>query len=393
MTQNRYILTWSLAAVTALGCLLVSCGDSGDIRQMPAPEIVGEPLTVSALTRGTGDDTDVLSEGLTIWIMAVPTDQSGVQAGVVSYNGPVEGSSDISWNSAIYVKNDKTYEMYGIIPFDAAETITTTSSNSLQAELSLQNLKSLSDKDVCVLTGAIIACNDSLSPTDYLARGSYYYHPIYDKAGVGDGYRYGVRLLADHLYASVKFNIFVNVKYNAMRTIKLTKMELTTEPEMTTVDASIILDKTRGTATPFSFDGTPTNTGIGTDLGTDLASVVLFEDDEGQEIKTESAYSNMTAEDKANYITINPGYFGSWVCNDLYLVSTYDVYDKKGNLTRKGCTAKNRLTSKLVRTDPDTGTEEPIKAGERVTITLTVNPTYLYVLSDQELDNPTIVVE
>ena len=382
MTQNRYILTWLLAAVTALGCLLVSCGDSGDIRQMPAPEIVGEPLTVSALTRGTRDANDILSEGLTIWIMAVPTDQSGVQAGVVSYNGPVEGSSDISWNSAIYVKNDKTYEMYGIIPFDAAETITTTSSNYQQTKLSLQNLKSLSDKDVCVLTGAIIACNDSLSPTDYLARGSYYYHPIYDKEG--DGYRYGVRLLADHLYASVKFKIYVNVKYNAMRTIKLTKMELTTKPEMTTVDAFITLQKSRGTATPFAFDGTPTNKG----KETDLASVVLFEDDEGQEIKTESAYSNMTAEDKANYITINPGYFGSWVCNDLYLVSTYDVYDKKGNLTRKGCTAKNRLTSKLV-----SGTGGPLlKAGEQVTITLTVNPTYLYVLSDQELDNPTIVV-
>lgn len=390
MTYNRYILTWSLAAVTALGCLLVSCGDSGDNRQMPAPEIVGEPLTVSALTRGTGDDDDVLSEGLTIWIMAVPTDQSGVQAGVVSYNGPVEGSSDISWNSAIYVKNDKTYEMYGIIPFDAAETITTTSSNYQQTKLSLQNLKSLSDKDVCVLTGAIIACNDSLSPTDYLARGSYYYHPIFPDVEGSDNQRYGVRLLADHLYASVKFNVYVNSDYNVRRTIKLTKMELTTKPEMTTVNTSITLDKTlRGTTIPFAFDGTPTNTG----KETDLPSVVLFDDDEGQEIKTESAYSDMTAEDKANYITINPGYFGSWVCNDLYLVSTYDVYDKKGNLTRKGCTAKNRLTSKLVRTDPDTGTEEPIKAGERVTITLTVNPTYLYVLSDQELDNPTIVVE
>jgi hypothetical protein len=389
MTQNRYILTWLLAAVTALGCLLVSCGDSGDIRQMPAQEIVGEPLTVSALTRGTRDANDILSEGLTIWIMAVPTDQSGVQAGVVSYNGPVEGSSDISWNSAIYVKNDKTYEMYGIIPFDAAETITTTSSNYQQTKLSLQNLKSLSDKDVCVLTGAIIACNDSLSPTDYLARGSYYYHPIFPDVEGSDNQRYGVRLLADHLYASVKFNVYVNSDYNVRRTIKLTKMELTTKPEMTTVNTSITLDKTlRGTTTPFAFDGTPTNTG----KETDLPSVVLFDDDEGQEIKTESAYSDMTAEDKANYITINPGYFGSWVCNDLYLVSTYDVYDKKGNLTRKGCTAKNRLTSKLVRTDPDTGTEEPIKAGERVTITLTVNPTYLYVLSDQELDNPTIVV-
>ena len=385
MTQNRYILTWLLAALTSWCCLLASCSNADDDGQAPPPEPLGDPLTVSSLTRGVGDDNDVNLEGLTIWMMAVPTgpaDGSGMQAGVISYNGPVESGTEITWNSAIYVKNDKQYEMFGFIPADVAdETSSVTNTSYLEASLALNNLKPLSDKDVCLITGAIIACNDSLSPTDYLERGRYYYHPFFDGTN-GDNQRYGVRLLADHLYASVKFNIFVNSEYNARRTIKLTKMELQTKTEKATVNASITLDKRPGTPTPFAFEST-------TGSGDESASVELFRDDEGQVIETESTYDKMSAEDKANYININPGYFGAWLYDDLYLVSTYDVYDKKGNLTRKECTAKNRLTSKLV-----SGTGEPLlKAGEQVTITLTVNPTYLYVLSDQELDNPTIVVE
>ena len=388
MMQNRYILTWLLAALTSWCCLLASCSNADDDGQAPSPEPLGDPLTVSSLTRGVGDDNDVNLEGLTIWMMAVPTgpaDGSGVQAGVISYNGPVESGTEITWNSAIYVKNDKQYEMFGFIPADVAdETSSVTNTSYLEASLALNNLKPLSDKDVCLITGAIIACNDSLSPTDYLERGRYYYHPIFDGTN-GDNQRYGVRLLADHLYASVKFNIFVNSEYNARRTIKLTKMELQTKTEKATVNASITLDKRPGTPTPFAFEST-------TGSGDESASVELFRDDEGQVIETESTYDKMSAEDKANYININPGYFGAWLYDDLYLVSTYDVYDKKGNLIRKGCTAKNYLKSKLVSTVADN--EVPIiKAGERILINLIVNPTYLYVLSDPELDNPTISIE
>ena len=387
MTHKRYIQTLLLAALTIWCCLVVSCSDTDDGGQIPdstIPEPSGEPLTVSGLTRGIGDE-DINYEGLTLWIMAVPTDHSDVQSGMVSYNGPVEGGSEISWNSAIYVKNSKLYEMFGFIPADAAESSSITNTSYLEASLTLNNLKPLSDQPVCLITGAIIACNDSLSPTDFLERGSYYYCPIYAQEKGGDNQRYGVRLLADHLYASLKFNIYIDSEYNDRRTIKLKKMELTTEIGKATVNASITLDKTRCTPTPFAFDATPTGT------GTDLATVEVFTDDDGQEIKTATAYEAMNDEEKADYITINPGYFGAWLYDDLYLVSTYDVYDKKGNLIRKDCTAKNRLTSKLVRTVSDR--EVPIKPGEQVTINLTVNPTYLYVLSDPELDNPQVSIE
>ena len=62
----------------------------------------------------------------------------------------------------------------------------------------------------------------------------------------------------------------------------------------------------------------------------------------------------------------------------LTLVSTYDVYDRKGNLIRQDCTSTNTLPS-LENLEA--------KRGDLLTLNLNVNPTYLYQLSDQDLDN------
>ena len=63
------------------------------------------------------------------------------------------------------------------------------------------------------------------------------------------------------------------------------------------------------------------------------------------------------------------------------MVTTYDVYDRKGNLIRENSEATNKLPNlAAVR-------------GQKVQVNLTVNPTYLYVLSDPDLDNPTITID
>jgi len=69
------------------------------------------------------------------------------------------------------------------------------------------------------------------------------------------------------------------------------------------------------------------------------------------------------------------------VSNALTLVSTYDVYDSQGNKIRKDCTATNQLPHLSAN------------RGQRVTFNLKVTPTYLYQLSEPDLDNPTIKVE
>ena len=63
----------------------------------------------------------------------------------------------------------------------------------------------------------------------------------------------------------------------------------------------------------------------------------------------------------------------------MKITSTYDVYDKKGNLMRE-CTVENKLKAMNVN------------HGMEYTVTLTVAPTYLYVLSDEDLNNPTIKI-
>ena len=67
------------------------------------------------------------------------------------------------------------------------------------------------------------------------------------------------------------------------------------------------------------------------------------------------------------------------ILGNLTLVSTYDVYDSKGNLIRQNCSATNTLPDNL-----------QVNRGERMQLNMTVEPTYLYVLSEPDLDNPTI---
>jgi hypothetical protein len=71
----------------------------------------------------------------------------------------------------------------------------------------------------------------------------------------------------------------------------------------------------------------------------------------------------------------------------LALTSVYDVYDRKGNLIRENCTATNTKALK----DILTGQTEAHR-GYRYIINLTVQPTYLYQLSEPDVDNPEIVI-
>jgi hypothetical protein len=95
---------------------------------------------------------------------------------------------------------------------------------------------------------------------------------------------------------------------------------------------------------------------------------VIFNDDEG------------TTLDKTMPSVIN-AYFAPTLSSKLTLLSTYDVYDRKGNLIREDCTAENKLPNMAVA------------RGERMQVNLTIAPSYLYQLSDPELDNPSIEID
>jgi hypothetical protein len=185
-------------------------------------------------------------------------------------------------------------------------------------------------------------------------------HFEYNAGNEGDH----VYLLMNHLYAALQFSIKVNTDYNQLRTIKLTKLEL-----QSTISATATVT---ATLTP-NGDGT-SPLSISQSLISGNSSWLTVYDGE------EQVLDDITPLDLACFAA--PGSDNK----SFKMRTTYNVYDRKGNLIRKESTAENTLTLKF---DSE---KTALVAGEKYTFNLTVNPTYLYVLSDPDLDNPTVTV-
>ena len=251
------------------------------------------------------------------------------------------------WHAFFEVTADKTYTVYGYMPKTGEMSSTLVKSTADAATLTITGIKPVTTEDICIITGA--------KDTDEgLKEGQFsWYWPI----SAGDE-NYKIHLLMDHLYAAALFSLKIDTDYALLRTIKLKTMTLSTDNG--SVNATISLTHNETGASPIS---NVTYTASGS---SDV--VVLFNSDEG------------TALDKSVPLPVNVC-FAPTLSADLTLVSTYDVYDSKGNLIRQNCTATNKLPNLEAN------------RGQRVQVNLTVTPTYLYVLSDPDLDNPTITIE
>jgi hypothetical protein len=76
-----------------------------------------------------------------------------------------------------------------------------------------------------------------------------------------------------------------------------------------------------------------------------------------------------------------PDYHGYFI-----LRSTYDVYDKYGNLLRERCVSENTINLFEIFG------QHTMERGHIYSVTLLVKPTYLYMLSEPDLDNPTLTI-
>ena len=215
--------------------------------------------------------------------------------------------------------------------------------------LSITGIKPVTTDDICIITG--------VKETDEgLKEGLLSWKwPI-----PSEDENFKIHILMDHLYASVQFSMKIDEEYASLRTIKLKTMTLSTN--IGSVDATISLTRNDIGSSPI--------TDITYSLSGTNGAAEIFSSEEG------------TALDKLTPLAINACFTPlPTLSENLTLVSTYDVYDSKGNLIRQNCTATNQL--------PDLGAVR----GQRVQVNMTVSPTYLYVLSDPDLDNPTIKIE
>ena len=286
-----------------------------------------------------------------------------------------DGSGARSWKAVLDVQNNTPYYIYGFMPREEAGRATITflegsSSYSDGCRFTINNLNTLTSQDVC----ALVSVDKSMEA-----------HNIEDmdidlgKFGYSAEYPY-LYLLLKHLYAGLHFKAHIDMEYAKLRTIKVKSMTLTTVEN--------ISDKIN-----LSFNVTANTTGadpIGSldyeDVYTSVsekhtATVQLFPPLVGSETTAPSEFELQTTTTDDFLSCFAPG-----KCGSFDLKTTYDVYDKKGNLIRANCEAVNRIESTTVLNVNN------LNAGDIYTIDLKVQPTYLYVLSDPDLDNPTFTV-
>lgn len=261
----------------------------------------------------------------------------------ITYN-----TSTRKWNAYFEVEKNKTFTVYGYMPKTGEMNSTLTSITDNGATLTISNMKPVTTDDICIITGV-------KNTDEELKEGQFSWSTPMEEVET-----YFISILMDHLYAAAQFRLKIDADYASLRTIKLKTMTLSTD--YGNVIATISLAHNTTGASPIS---SVTYTPSG-----DSDEIIIFNSDEG------------TPLDKETPLIIN-AYFAPGLSNNLTLVTTYDVYDSKGNLIRQGqdCTATNKL--------PDLDAPR----GQRVLLNMTVNPTYLYVLSDPDLDNPTITIE
>jgi len=249
------------------------------------------------------------------------------------------------WNASFEVEAGNTYTVYGYMPKTEGMSSTLAKSTADAATLTITGMKAITTDDICIITG--------VKETDEgLKEGQF----SWNTPTTGNQTFY-INILMDHLYAAAQFRLKIDADYASLRTIKLKTMTLSTDKG--SVNAVISLThNTTGVS--------PVSSVAYTALGSSDA-VVIFNSDEG------------IALDKTTPLSIN-ACFAPTLSANLTLVSTYDVYDRKGNLIRQNCKATNKL--------PDLSAVR----GQRVLLNMTVNPTYLYVLSEPDLDSPTITI-
>ena len=265
-----------------------------------------------------------------------------------------------TWVSRVTLK-DGQYYLYGFMPKMEVEggiTITPYQDDfSKGAVLNFTDLNAVIPDDICVIVGAegYGSANKSSIPDMATRLGQFDYH-------TNDGDK--LFLLVDHLYAGIQFNMRLGDNYSKMRVIKIRSLKLTPKDGdndvVETVNAKVTIVANTTQTDPISdVEFTISKT------GTNPKPAAIYEGEKELKVTNQAFLACFCPSTNKKYV----------------LETIYDVYDKKGNLIRKGETARNVITLNM-----------DLNVGQLHTVNITVEPTYLYVLSDPDLDNPTFIV-
>lgn len=336
------------------------------------------------ITRGVLYPDQTHENDETAWQKFVPADQPNMLL-FVAKGKDNPASSDVmsrlfafsatssDWQANItIVDTDVNYYIYGFMPIDAQNTSDNVSITLLPsktnynagAKLFINGLKVLTEKDPCVIVGVAVPDGENY----ILPWGKFEFQFKANGENVTDY----MGILLDHIYSRYYFKMKIDANYAKLRTIRITGMTLEALDiygyTVSSVDATVTLNKTTG-GNPLS---TPT---FKYNRGTRKYPLYTKPDNsDGQELSADTDVS-----------------FGFCLapCSQRWfrLTTNYDVLDTKGTVIRQDKAENNFDVSTL--TGNDITNTNP---GLIHTIKMTVNPTYLYMLSDPDLDNPTFTI-
>ena len=272
------------------------------------------------------------------------------------------------------------YRIFGFSPIDAANSSDNVSMSLLPsstnyadgAQLTISGLKVLTLSDPCVIVGVTAP---DVNNNYNLQWGKFDFK---FKEGTIDVTDY-IGILLDHIYSRYNFSIKIDADYAQLRTIRVTKMTL----EALHDDGTQVLGSVTATV---SIQANTTNTNPITSVtysrNAGTRSVTIFD-------KTDNAtYPNGIVLDKNATNFQQAGFCHAPGDQRWFRLTTqYEVFDRQGKHIRTN-TAVNTFNTANFKGNKITSTAP----GMEHTIQIVVNPTYLYMLSDWDLDNPTMTV-
>lgn len=434
-----YRLICLAAAVTLVAACTDDSGDNDPMQNKVAlnvyPYIQDQvSYTTRALFDGEGVTGDyhklVASIPSSIGIIEVtePTNGNYIMGGLAKFLYQTPGT----WTSNVYVTPGLNYKLFGFMPAEIAKSPELKYEDE-QFVLTLKEMDPVSASDVCVIVGvhdAYMGSEDSEKDVHDIktadGTSTHYHNVLYADPGLENSHitlgkfdytawpspvvgqdgvesvnanntpKYGIYLLMDHLFSRVDFKFMIDITYSQLRKIEITKLEITSNAAET-IDATIKLTPTSGTNPIVSAEYVYPAT-------TSTKTVQLFP-------SINANVPNTMLTNETDVVSL-PGYFapadGSTVTTlngKFTLRTTYNVYDRKfvpkseseldteekknayadykaAHIVRQGCVSDNKLIF------PESFGS--LQRGTKYTIQATVIPTYLYQLTDTDLDNPTL---
>ena len=360
MMTDKWTYRWLWSCLLAGGLLLSGCSDSHEEALLSESDSEpGTPLELRALTRTEGATplTGSISSSIRV-LLTSATDK--MQIGDFTNTGT-------GWSSELSVKEERQYYLYGYMPKaisnrSSTDTVAFTKpANPLNyadgIDITMKGLPALTNEDICVVVGVQRVDGEGASAN--VVEGNYSY-----LSGIwGKNY---VNLLMGHVYCSVKLNFKLDANYAKLRSIRL--KEITLSSTYGNVDATLNLRSGSKGITP-TFTRQETSNMHTSKLLESPNSLPLLDSHytvDPLEIPL-SAYCTPAIFDvSGQYVSIT---------------TKYEVLDMKGNsLGERTSTNKIKVIA---------GSVAP---GQVKTIVVTVVPTYLYILSDEDLDTPNLII-